>query len=1276
MATSGRNPSDVRRRIPDEKPARELVKGSAVDPLAAASARSEASHHVTQPRLPRTTAMLHRLINRIQGIRRAANRRRQKRLVSRYHATMDVLESRSLMATSGYSVSQILSTFSQGEAALSQLAQPIAETAFGLHIPMLQQSLADGLGIASLIQTPLNAALAVTSDVNQAISELKAVFQSVNLSTTPGSGNNLLQVTWQSGSVSEPADFSVGGATDFSYFDNGVQGQLQGSLSGKAESANVTLTLGVDVNPSTGALAFYVADSSGVTIQGIGVQGTAAGQLSIGSLANVAVSGSVSFSASATLGLTDARRGDSKLRISDFQSNPAGIVSGKINGSLSFTNVTLDASLLGSDDMCWSGHWGDTIVNNVISQTDSTLLAPGWETEKNVLVGELGKFAGSIPLLSDLQGALDKKLPLINKSVVELAGLGPIENLLDDLGSLLPGLTININAASIDKIMHGQQVDLLHFTAADSEPTRSITLLDIPLLQLGLPPIVSCNLDATLGVSYSYHYSVGFGLDTHGFFLDQGNSFSATISPNAGLQGTVNVLGIPLAGAAGSLNFNVTASADLFDPFGSSRYYLSDIEHGQPLAQTLLNDLDASLSESLSVQLKAWFLFWSGSWNWTLQSSTPFQITHEEWAPNATYELRPDHTLWQFQPSGPLEVDSGVLAYFSRSDGSLMVLKTNGDVVQEGQLWGQGIAHNVLAGAVDNQGNPVNLQGATQYGVDSAGNVFVLTSDGRLWRILDVGQPGAPVATVVRYGGGSFTIDHAGTVFALSQDGHLDRGVGLDTPGTGTWTGIQANVSQLQVDRADTGFVLENGTLLRGLNLDTTSYGTWTPIGVGIQSFEVDNADTVFKFAADGTLYRGLGLDQSGAGSWTVIGTDLQSFTVDTADTVFTFGTDGRVWSGLGLDQPGQGTWNVIGNGVKSFVVDYADTVFNLGFDGRVSRGLSVDQTGVGDNWWVIGYGMKSFAVDPEDAVFNIATNGVVWRGVNLDQRGGGNWIVPGNTEQDAQVAMDGTLYMLDQNGTLSRTRYLDGGSIGPTTILSGVKTFTLIGGGQALVYLDTGGNLYQLINGSRALIHPGVTSVKLGSDGSTVYYLAGDGSIWKENAGKEVSLSAAGLGSSPSSPGSNFNLSGVWFINGTQATQVIQNGTSLTFINEKGDVSSGYLAASNRVMASGWSLGGTIVNTPTGFEILWDNKSVWAQSRLAGGWTTGAGLPTAVIQDGNNLLFVSEAGAWSSGYYTGNNQVEATDWAITGNVVSGATGFQIQWTNGWVWNKKTVVIL
>ena len=298
---------------------------------------------------------------------------------------------------------------------------------------------------------------------------------------------------------------------------------------------------------------------------------------------------------------------------------------------------------------------------------------------------------------------------MINESPAQLAGLDGVVSLLDGLGGLLPGLSINISPSTINDIMHGQEVDLLDFQSSGSA-SENITIADIPLAEFGLPGLLSFDLDAVLGVQFSYSYSVGFGVDTHGFFLDPGNSITATVSPYAGIQGSVDVLGFPLAGASGSLNFNVTAHAGLYDPFGYSRYYLSDIDHGQSIGQALLNDLDASLSESLSVQLKAWVIVQIGSWNWTLQSSTPFSITHLEWDPNADYQLRADHTLWQMSPSGPVEVDSGVLAFSNEGNGSLMVLKTDGEVIQEGRLWHRVVAQNVLDDAVDSQGNPVNLQ--------------------------------------------------------------------------------------------------------------------------------------------------------------------------------------------------------------------------------------------------------------------------------------------------------------------------------------------------------------------------------------------------------------------------------------------------------------------------------------------------------------------------------------------------------------------------------------
>ena len=383
----------------------------------------------------------------------------------------------------------------------------------------------------------------------------------------------------------------------------------------------------------------------------------------------------------------------------------------------------------------------------------------------------------------------------------------------------------------------------------------------------------------------------------------------------------------------------------------------------------------------------------------------------------------------------------------------------------------------------------------------------------------------------------------------MSQDGHLDRGVDLDEPGLGSWTGIATNVQQYDVDRADTLFILQNGTVSRGLNFDHPGDESWTTIGYGMQSFTVDNADTVFCFSENGTLYRGLGLDQTGGGSWLVISYDMQSFTVDANDTVFSFGTDGRLWAGLGLDQPGDGSWNVIGT-VKSFAVDNADTVFFQTFNGQVWRARCRPDR---HREQLVRHRQRDELVRGRPGRHGLQ-HCDQWhrlaRGTGLDQPGGGNRTELGTDEQEAEVASDGTVYMLDQGGNLRRIQGLDEGTV-TSTVTPNVQSFTLIDGGTGLAYLGTNGSLYQEENGTTTLIHTGVASLTLGSDGSTVYFLTDDWSVWEENGGQVLPVSSTAPGSYTSASSGTPDFAGFWYANGTEACEIIQSGTNLTFINE-----------------------------------------------------------------------------------------------------------------------------
>src|SRR5262249_30233358 len=103
----------------------------------------------------------------------------------------------------------------------------------------------------------------------------------------------------------------------------------------------------------------------------------------------------------------------------------------------------------------------------------------------------------------------------------------------------------------------------------------------------------------------------------------------------------------------------------------------------------------------------------------------------------------------------------------------------------------------------------------------------------------------------------------------------------------------------------------------------------------------------------------------------------------------------------------------------------------------------------------------------------------------------------------------------------------------------------------------------------------------------------------------------------------------------GNQSVQIQQNGTGLTFINEHGASSPGYIADADHVVATGWgNLVGTLSATFDGFQINWANGTIWNVPRLAGQGVIG-NRGVQIIQAGNNLTFTNENGNSSAGYLT-----------------------------------------
>jgi hypothetical protein len=148
--------------------------------------------------------------------------------------------------------------------------------------------------------------------------------------------------------------------------------------------------------------------------------------------------------------------------------------------------------------------------------------------------------------------------------------------------------------------------------------------------------------------------------------------------------------------------------------------------------------------------------------------------------------------------------------------------------------------------------------------------------------------------------------------------------------------------------------------------------------------------------------------------------------------------------------------------------------------------------------------------------------------------------------------------------------------------------------------------------------------------------------------------------------------LAGTWFFNGTRSTQVAQpgNGNTLTFINESGDTSAGYVQDSSHVVATGWgNLVGTLVPTALGAEIDWSNGTSWHELEVAGPWSFN-GQPTAIYQGSQGLTLINERGDISLGYVASDDEIIATGWGnLVGIVVTTDTGRQIRWANGTTWS-------
>lgn len=154
-------------------------------------------------------------------------------------------------------------------------------------------------------------------------------------------------------------------------------------------------------------------------------------------------------------------------------------------------------------------------------------------------------------------------------------------------------------------------------------------------------------------------------------------------------------------------------------------------------------------------------------------------------------------------------------------------------------------------------------------------------------------------------------------------------------------------------------------------------------------------------------------------------------------------------------------------------------------------------------------------------------------------------------------------------------------------------------------------------------------------------------------------------------------------------ATQVIQNGTSLTFVDKFGNTSPGVWISPTQVSATAW---GETATTGLG-RLLWQDGSVWSENLVLSGTRNGSGAitisaapsqvsvfdflntmgqPVHLVQTStSNVIFIDATGHISLGTFLDAAKTKLTTPYFPNDVATISNDFStLTWSDGFVWTK------
>ncbi len=372
--------------------------------------------------------------------------RRTKTPIGKCTLQVDRLEQRTVLSAD---ISSIVDAFNLGRQQVQAADYAgLANTVLGTDLPVVEQTLAEVLGIDDLLEQglgnlPTLAGNQTIEQIDQVLRQAGFVWEYASLTPEGGQLNgDLLRYRYDT-TINLAGNLFSFDLSDFEYFNDGVDGSVTGSLTASANPINVSVTIGVDIQNEV--VQFFIKEGTIIDTHGISFNGSSVNaRLAIRNLIDATVTGPITGGISGTLGLSDGDP-DDKLRISQL-ANIVSLADGSVDASLSFDpTLTIKLPIVGTLPPI-HGHLSATMVNSGTPTLDvNPFVGVDFAAYANSIVGSVQGAYSSIMSVIDIFGDVDvdSTLPVIDKSLFEVLGL-PSFLTGAGLGSSGSGFTNNL----------------------------------------------------------------------------------------------------------------------------------------------------------------------------------------------------------------------------------------------------------------------------------------------------------------------------------------------------------------------------------------------------------------------------------------------------------------------------------------------------------------------------------------------------------------------------------------------------------------------------------------------------------------------------------------------------------------------------------------------------------------------------------------------------------------------------------------------------------------